>query len=600
MSVRSRRGRLLRSLLALAVFCLASVTWFHDVAAHPGSRVACCAADGTSTIRDFWLDGYLHKTPLTLTHDPFNGAPEGSPRVPTTILGAAAVQTGFIWWLRGAIGVVGAWNLFAFIGLVGTSMATFLLLDWLGCAFVPALFGAYVFGFSPYALDRVYVGHLGLMQNWVFVLGVASMLYLRSGRTYLRAALAGLSIAAGFYLSAYQGLFVGVIVAAFYVVELFRLRSRPDRIRTVALASTSFWTMVAALLPIFVLYKRHSHAISSAIGHNYGDLYGYAARMGGYLLPSPSNPLFHWLRHLHPSDLTEQSNYFGYTTLALAIAGVVLVRRHDGWLRESEARWWTAVAMIVLAPAGFLLSLPPAYHVSGVPIPTPSAFLGLATTYWRVYARFGVLVGFALAILAALALSSLTRRPGRYWKLLGPAALLLVYVEILPGNVGTFATNASAAPGWVSYLAAQPRGIVATYPMNEGYGPPLDLMLTAFYWQTVDHDPSFLQVNGTHQDFLSRRQSIRFLAFDPERPLTARVLATEGVRYAVVDPAGYRAVHRRLPHLDPHRYTLLARPGGVGIYSVHAPKVDITKAIRANAATLRQLRGLPPLKQADT
>ena len=508
MSFVSRHRKLARHVLALAMFCLAFLLWFHGVALHPGSQVSCCTSDGTSNIRDLWLAAHLHESPWTLKHDPFNGAPEGISRTPATILAASGAQTAFMWWTRGLLGLVGASNLFAFIGIVGTSMAMFALLDWLGCAFAASLFGAYVFGFSPYELARLYFGHLGLMQNWVFVVAVIAMLHLRSGRSYGRAALAGLAIAVGFYLSAYEGLFAGLIVAAFYVVELVRMHARGERLRTIALASTTLWTSVVALAPILVFYDKERSSVSAAVGHTFDDLYAFSAQMGGYFLPSPLNPLFHWVKGIHPGDLNEQSNFFGYSTLALAIVAVVLVRRRDGWLRWSDARWSTALAMILLAPAAFLLSLPPSYHVGGVPIPTPSVLLGATTTFWRVYARFGVLVGFALAVLAALALSALMRRPGRFWALLGPVALLIVYLELLPGNVGTFATGASAAPGWVSWLAAHPRGIVATYPIDRGWGPTNQFTLDGFFWQTVDGDPGFVKVNQNYPEFLSRKESI--------------------------------------------------------------------------------------------
>jgi hypothetical protein len=561
--------------------------------------MSCCPSDGSSSIRDFWLDSYLHKSPWTLTHDPFNSAPEGVARFPATLLANAGAQTAFVWWSRGLLGFVGAWNLFAFLGLAGTAFATFALLDRFGCTFIASLLGGYVFGFSPYAMARVYFGHLGLMQNWVFVVAVIAMLHLRTRRTYKRAALVGLAVALGFYISAYEGLFAGVIVATFYAADLFRLRPREERIRTVALASASFWTTVLALSPLIVLYEKQSSAIAASIGHTYGDLYGFAAQMGGYFLPSPTNPLFHWLKGIHPADLNEQSNFFGFTTIALAVAAVVLLRRRDRWLGESDERRWMAISMILLAVVAFGLSLPPAYHVAGVPIPTPSAALGLTTTFWRAYARFGSLVGFALAVLAAFALTSLTRRPGRFWWLLGPLALFLVYLELLPGNVGTFATSASAAPAWVSWLAARPHGIVATYPFTGDYSTPTELQVAAFFWQTLDHDPSFVDINGTYPQFLSRSNSIRLLAFDPSKPLAARVLATKGVRYVVVDPASYRGLGEPSPLLDPRRYTLLGRPGGVDIYSVHAPKMDLSDAMRANAARLRALRGLAPLKKRN-
>jgi hypothetical protein len=592
----ARHSKLFRHLLALFVFSLAALTFFHSVAAHPGSRVSCCTSDGTSTIRDLWLDSYLGKSPWTLTHDPYNAAPEGVPRTPATALANGGVQTALLWWSRGVLGFVGGWNAFAFVGLVGTSLATFALLDWLGCTLIASLFGGYVFGFSPYALARVYFGHLGLMQNWVFVVAVAAMLAVRSGRTYPRALLAGLAVALAFYVSAYQGLFAGLIVAAFYVIDFIRIRGNGQRFRTFALASASVWTSVVALSPLLVLYSRQRATISGEIGHSFGDLYGFAAQMSGYFLPSPLNPLFHWVAGSHAKDLNEQSNFFGYTTLLLAIAAVVLAIRRNRWLRESEARWSTALSMIVLAPAAFALSLPPSYHVGGVPIPTPSSLLGIATTFWRVYARFGILVGFALAVLAALALSALARRPGRFWYLLGPVAFLVVYFELLPGNIGAFPTNAGAAPAWVTWLAQAPRGIVATYPLNQAYGPPNELSQSAFFWQTVDHDPSFSISNLTYQQYLSRLESVRLLASDLRDPLAAKVLASKGVRYVLVDPASYRALKQKPPRLDPSRFSLLARRDGVRIYSVHAPTVDVSEAIRANAARLRQLRDLPPLR----
>jgi hypothetical protein len=591
MSLPSRHGKLVRHLVALAVFCVASLTWFHGVAAHPGSQIPCCASDGTSNIRDLWLDAHLHESPWTLKHDPFDGAPEGLPRSPATVVAASGAQIAFMWWTRGLLGLTGAANLLGFVGLVGTGMATFALLDWLGCTFAASLFGAYAFGFSPYAFARLYFGHLGLMQNWIFVVAVAAMLYLRSRRTYGRAALAGLAVALGFYLSAYQGLFAGLIVAAFYVVELVRGHGRSARSRTIALASASFWTTVIALAPILVFYERERSTVSGALGHKIGDLYGFAARMGGYFLPSPLNPLFRWVKGIHPADLNEQSNFIGYSTIALAIFAVVLVQRREWWLRDWDSRWVTALAMTLLAPAAFLLSLPPAYHPAGLTIPTPSALLGDVTTFWRVFARFGVVVGFALAVLAAFGLSALTRRPGR-WRLLGPVALFVLFLELVPGNVGTFATGGSAVPGWVTWLASRPAGTVATYPIDRGWGPTNQFALESFYWQTVDRDPGFSLVNMNYDQFLSRQQSIRLLASDLENPLAARILATEGVKYVVLDPATYRSIGQPVPRLDLRHFTLLHRDGPVRIYSVHAPKIDISRAIRASQGKLEALRGL--------
>src|SRR5262249_14511186 len=161
-----------------------------------------------------------------------------------------------------------------------------------------------------------------------------------------------------------------------------------------------------------------------------------------------------WLLGRHPGDLTEETLFVGYTTLVLAVVAVVLLARRDPRLVEPRVVLFAAV----LVPVAFLLSLAPSYPAGPVTIPTPSRVLAHVTTYLRVLARFGELAGMGLAILAAIALTALAARPGRWWRLLPAAALLLVAVELLPENPPL--VDAGARPQWVRWLAAAPRGIV--------------------------------------------------------------------------------------------------------------------------------------------
>ncbi len=197
-----------------------------------------------------------HRNPFDWTHDALNGAPQGVPRVPATLLASGALQTAFVWGLGGLIGLVGAWNAFMVLGLVGTSMAMFALLDWLGCTFAACLLGGFVFGFSPYALERAYSGQLALLENWVLVLVVAGMLWLRARRSVSAAVGVGATIALAFYMSAYAGLLAAVVAFTFFLVELARLPANRERVRSVALAGVASTVSVAALTPVLVLYAR--------------------------------------------------------------------------------------------------------------------------------------------------------------------------------------------------------------------------------------------------------------------------------------------------------------------------------------------------------
>ena len=582
-----RHPALGRHVAALLLFVLAIAVCFHDLVLHPGSRVACCTADGTSTLRDYWAASVQHRNPFTFTFDALDGAPQGLTRTPATVLANGGVQTAFVWWLRGPLGAVGAWNAFLFLGLIATGMATFALLERLGCAFTASLFGAYVFAFSPYAFERAYAGHLGLLQNWVLVLVVGALLRLRERRSVVGAAAVGATIALAFYVSAYQGLLAAFATFVFLAVELVRLRGRLQWLQSAGLGLVVYLMAVLALIPVLVLYSRERSTVRAEVTHRVGELANLAGKTTAYLLPSPRNPLFHWLGGFHPLDLTEETLFFGYTTLALAVVAVLLLRRRDPWLRASESRWWTAVFAAVLVPAAVLISLPPTYRIGPLLIAMPSSALSAFSTYWRVYSRFGVLFGLALVILAGFALTALGRRPGRRWRFVAPVALLVVVLELLPGNVGAFDT--SARPDWVAWLAAQPRGIVATYPTTD-----LSLTTADEWYQSLDGQPRFAIVGAGDAGAYSRDEAIRLLTEDFADPLTSRLLATEGVRYVVVHDDVYRADHGRPPTPSRRYFTLVRQFASVRVYSVHAPTVNITAALEASRFLVAARQGLVP------
>jgi hypothetical protein len=583
----SPRATALRYVGAFVIYLLAAGIWYHALLLHPNSHLPCCISDGTGTVRDFVIASAEHRNALDFTHDAFNGAPEGSVRAPAAIIANAGLQTFFVSALRGPLGLVASWNLFALIGLVGSAMAVFWLLQRLGCTTLASLFGGYVVGFCPDAIARVAAGHLGFIQNWVFVLVVLAAIALRSRRTYSSAALVGLTVALGFYISAYQGLLAALIAIVFLLVELPRLPSRPDRSRSLALLSFMLISVVVALLPLAAFYERHRSAVQDAAGHGGADLLYFGARAGAYLLPSPNNPLFHWVRGIHPAGV-EQVLFIGFVTMALAVLAYILLFKRDNWLRRSGERWWAAISFAVLIPVAVIASLPPAYHVgSSSFFPTPSILLAGLTTYWRVYSRFGMVADFAVAILASLALSALAERRGWPGRIIPPVALVVVVLELLPGNIAAFSTTAQ--PGWVAWLSNAPHGTVATYPLDSQ-----PVTLEQYYYQALDRDPGFAIANQNLDALQSRTQAIRYLALDLGSPLTAGVLSAEKVRYVVVHDDVFRANHEKPPTLDRRFYTLRARFGETRIYAVHARPVNLDRALAAHEVFIARQQGLKP------
>jgi hypothetical protein len=221
------------------------------------------------------------------------------------------------------------------------------------------------------------------------------------------------------------------------------------------------------------------------------------------------------------------------------------------------------------------------------------------TNWWKAYSRFSILVGFSLAILAAVGVSALVRRRrGRYIVYVTFAALA---IELLPGApVPTWDVHAAPSTPLARWLSTQPRGIVAHYPMVQSWLPTYRSAedWSSHTWQTVydqtlHRQPLFalpsLPMTGPMTG--SREEAIRLLAMDLERPETAPLLAAESVRYVVVNDAMYRQLDMNPPRL-PSGYRELAVVDGNRIFRVTSPPGDLRELLSDGAATIVEARGL--------
>ena len=198
------------------------------------------------------------------------------------------------------------------------------------------------------------------------------------------------------------------------------------------------------LLPGLIAYKLDQHAVASLITKSSVELQQFGAETSSYLVPSRGHPVFGGFARSVDSAAfySERTLYFGWTTLFLAAGGVYLLIRRDPTLLAHVTRRRAVVFAAILLPVAYWSSLRRVVHVVGIPIPTLSYFAGHVTTYYRVYARIGVVVGIALVILAAPALDRLIRRH-RWGPALGCALLVLVMFELLPARVTAWAGSAS-------------------------------------------------------------------------------------------------------------------------------------------------------------
>jgi hypothetical protein len=567
--------------IVLGAYLAVTVLWLLPLVAHLGSSVYTEPSDATSAMRDFWAAEHAGQSPFTFEHDRLMNAPEGTQRSPAVQI-ANAIQPGFVWASKGIVGIVAALNIFMLAGFALAGLAMFALLDRLGLHPAASLFGSYVYAFNPYMFSKLQAGHGSLVDIWIFPVVVVLLLELRQRRTVRAAALLGGSVAVAFYLHTYYGLFALVLGAVFISVELVR---DAHRRRTLALAAASLATAAIAFAPALVAGIVDPGAVGE-VGHDVEALQAHGARVLAYLVPAGPNPLLGDLvsddTRASLDSVSEPTLFFGYTTMLLALAGVaLLVRRHQVF--SEPARRYLGIAAAVLVPVAFLMSLPRTFH--GVPM--PSYLIGSLTTAIRVYARFGVLVGLGLVILAAFALDALARS-ARRGALVAAAALALVGVE-LANPVPAPIWRTDRPPAYDNWLATQPSGIVAFYPSPGDKEAEARYVREQYFFQTVHAQPLFF--SGSPRK--SRAWAIRALADHVEDELTAGILAAEGVRYVVVDPSVYSATPgEAAPSVPPKLYRELAQVGGARIYGVTAQPVDLDEALHDNAARVAAAIGI--------
>lgn len=564
-----------------------TLLWFAPLVGHLGSAVLGGPSDLTSTARDYSAARDQGKSPLTFERDPTLNAPEGQ-RFSPGLAVATGIQTAFVWAMKEAVGFVAALNLYLLLGVVLAAVAMFALLRRLGLHPLASAFGAYVWAFNPFVFEKAYAGHAGLVHVWVFPALVLAILRARERRTLASWALVGAAVAAAFYVHSYFGFLALLVLFVFGSVDLVR---EPRRSETLRNAGTAVGAALALLVPTFLAYRRDRAGVATVTDHPVEALQQFGARVTAYVVPAEGHPFLGGIvgdeTRQRLVESGEPTLFFGYTTMLLAALAVVLLVRRPGAVDGGERRY-AAIACAVLAPAAFLLSLPRTFDVLGIGVPMPSYLLGEVSTAVRVYARFGVLVGLALAVLAALALHWAIGRRGRA---LGAAALALAAVELvydLP--VTTWRTD--QPPAYDTWLASRPRGIVAFYPSPSGEPATYRYVREEYFFQTVHGQPLFFS-GSPRKD---RAWAIRVLAsrVDDETGLAARILAAESVRYVVVKDSVYEAAGEAPPRLPPETFPPIAALGGARIFGVEAAPADLDEALAREADRVAAALGAAP------
>ena len=165
--------------------------------------------------------------------------------------------------------------------------------------------------------------------------------------------------------------------------------------------------------------------------------------------------------------------------------------------------------------------------------------------------------------------------------------LSVAVLEFLPGTLPTIAVG--RPPAYDAWLARQPKGIAAHYPMMTDQRQADELAASELYYQRFTHQPLY-EIYGPSRRG-TREDAIRLVSRYVDAPDSLGVLAAEGVRYVVIHDDVYRAEDQSPPTLA-SGVELLRTFGPVRIYRLTAKPVDLTSYLNEQASTIADLFGL--------
>jgi hypothetical protein len=411
-------------------------------------------------------------------------------------------------WLWAHVNPVLVYNVLLLAGIVLSGLAMFVLVQHLTGNADAALVAAAVFTLLPYRI--LHFMHLEL--QWTMWMPLTLWAVHRIFETGLLryGALTGILLALQAISCLYYGAFLGIIVAVvsggLAVLDLSRFR------RLLVPLGVAAGLALAAVAIYTVPYIRNSSELGV---RDPGEVANFSATLASYVTAPQENWLWGWTAFRFEGD--ELRLFPGLAAVALAALSFGLRRR-----RPLAAIYLAALAAAAALSFGFNS---PVYRF-------------LYAHFWpmqgfRAPARFGILAGCALAVLAGLGFEFLQQRmSGTRWR-----SVLLSGVLVAVGvECGSAPMRLDEVPRQVPdvyrFLRILDPSVVIELPISEGDFAPVYMYWSTHHWHRL--------VNGysgfSPPDYPETLKRMRTFPDDASIALLRRL----GVRFIVVHEAFYR------------------------------------------------------------
>lgn len=401
-------------------------------------------------------------------------------------------------------------NLLLLGGIVLSGAFAFLLARHLTGSAAGGVVAGLIFAFAPYRFAH----YMHMELQWAVWVPLAFLALDRAVVTGRRryGVLTGLCVALQFMSSIYYGVFLATLLG---LAAFLLLLARPALWKRAAVGLALGALAGAALCAPYA--RPYLETRQEVGGRGEGEIATYSARPSDYLAATSGNYLYG--RPPGPRYQPERRLFPGTLATILALTALLVSR--------------PSVTVLV-----YLLALVAAFEMS---LGVDSYAYGVLRDYipgvnsLRAPARLGLFVLFFLGMLAAYGYAALERAMRPRWRsvaAVGVCAAIALEYWVVPLRLVAYPNQ---PPPLYAWLAGQPRGVVAEFPMPAADalpgGDPRFAYLSTFHWMpTVNGYSGFYP--HSYLDRLAR------VAGFPDEAATRR-LWSDGVRYVIVHPGIY-------------------------------------------------------------
>lgn len=433
-----------------------------------------------------------------------------------------------------------AYNLMIILSFVLSGLVIYLLVKLLTKNSWASFIAGLIFAFSPYHLAHA-GQHINLTSTYWIVFFVYFLIKYWQKPIYINAVCAGLFFAITLMDNYQYGFFATIIFILFLVISTIYqwITDKKLNLHNLKLIIV-FGLVVFLIISIFdtkVINALFSNKGLSSLGstRSFEELKVYSAEKFNYILPPPENPFFG--KYSAPifdksikksgSNITEQTLYLGIIPIVLLFYCyiVTLFSKKSSVLRLRPL----VLFFTLLGLVGLYFSFAPTIEIFGREFKTPANYIFSHFPFFRVYARFGLLVILSVSILAGIGLSTILDniKIKKISLVLSLTISLLVLIEF--SNFPPFNythTGEQAMPAGYKWLETQPKGVIIEYPFL-----PTETPHSYYYllWQRYHQMPL---VYGAPMN--SEGEGFRKTILDPSSLKTIQKLKDDNVKYIII------------------------------------------------------------------